>query len=40
MATGMFVVAGMVAKTVAGPGVILSFLVAAIAAIFSGIRLF
>ncbi|XP_065559610.1 solute carrier family 7 member 14-like isoform X2 [Artemia franciscana] len=36
VATGMFVVAGMVAKTVAGPGVILSFLVAAIAAIFSG----
>lgn len=34
--TGMYLVAGMVAKTIAGPGVILSFLIAAIASIFSG----
>lgn len=32
----MYLVAGMVAKTIAGPGVILSFLIAAIASIFSG----
>lgn len=34
--TGMYLVAGMVAKSIAGPGVILSFLIAAIASIFSG----
>lgn len=34
--TGMYLVAGMVAKTIAGPGVILSFFIAAIASIFSG----
>lgn len=32
----MYLVAGMVAKTIAGPGVILSFLIAAVASIFSG----
>ncbi|KAK8392281.1 hypothetical protein O3P69_017695 [Scylla paramamosain] len=35
--TGMYLVAGMVAKTIAGPGVILSFTIAAIASIFSGV---
>ncbi|XP_076032489.1 putative cationic amino acid transporter [Oratosquilla oratoria] len=34
--TGMYLVAGMVAKNVAGPGVILSFIIAAVASIFSG----
>lgn len=34
--TGMYLVAGMVAKNIAGPGVILSFIIAAIASIFSG----
>lgn len=34
--TGMYLVAGMVARTIAGPGVVLSFLIAAIASIFSG----
>ncbi|KAI7815696.1 cationic amino acid transporter [Rhyzopertha dominica] len=34
--TGMYLVAGMVAKNVAGPGVIVSFVIAAIASIFSG----
>lgn len=34
--TGMYVVAGLVAKTMAGPGVILSFIVAAVASILSG----
>ncbi len=34
--TGMYVVAGLVARDVAGPGVILSFVVAAIASILSG----
>ncbi|KAF7276145.1 hypothetical protein GWI33_009842, partial [Rhynchophorus ferrugineus] len=33
--TGMYLVAGMVAKNVAGPGVIISFIIAAIASIFS-----
>ncbi|XP_060517879.1 probable cationic amino acid transporter isoform X2 [Cylas formicarius] len=34
--TGMYLVAGMVAKNWAGPGVIISFIIAAIASIFSG----
>ena len=34
--TGMYVVAGLVAKNVAGPGVIFSFMIAAIASIMSG----
>ena len=34
--TGMYLVAGMVAKDIAGPGVILSFTIAALASIFSG----
>ncbi|KAI8122878.1 putative cationic amino acid transporter [Lucilia cuprina] len=34
--TGMYLVAGMVAKNIAGPGVIISFIIAAIASIFSG----
>lgn len=34
--TGMYLVAGMVAKSIAGPGVVLSFFIAAIASIFSG----
>lgn len=34
--TGMYLVAGMVASNIAGPGVVLSFLIAAIASIFSG----
>ncbi|XP_071451542.1 solute carrier family 7 member 14-like [Hetaerina americana] len=34
--TGMYLVAGMVAKNVAGPGVIFSFIIAAVASIFSG----
>lgn len=34
--TGMYLVAGMVAKKVAGPGVIISFIIAAVASIFSG----
>lgn len=32
----MYLVAGMVASNIAGPGVVLSFLIAAIASIFSG----
>ncbi|XP_065364572.1 high affinity cationic amino acid transporter 1 [Calliphora vicina] len=34
--TGMYLVAGMVAKNIAGPGVIISFVIAAVASIFSG----
>lgn len=34
--TGMYLVAGMVARSVAGPGVVFSFIIAAIASIFSG----
>ncbi|XP_020285104.1 cationic amino acid transporter 2 [Pseudomyrmex gracilis] len=34
--TGMYLVAGMVAYRVAGPGVVISFIIAAIASIFSG----
>ncbi|XP_058792724.1 probable cationic amino acid transporter isoform X2 [Phymastichus coffea] len=34
--TGMYLVAGMVARSVAGPGVVVSFIIAAIASIFSG----
>lgn len=34
--TGMYLVAGMVARTIAGPGVVLSFFIAAVASIFSG----
>ncbi|XP_022914356.1 solute carrier family 7 member 14 isoform X2 [Onthophagus taurus] len=34
--TGMYLVAGMVARRVAGPGVVISFIIAAIASIFSG----
>ncbi|XP_055306357.1 probable cationic amino acid transporter isoform X2 [Sitodiplosis mosellana] len=34
--TGMYLVAGMVARSIAGPGVVLSFFIAAIASIFSG----
>ncbi|XP_055605639.1 probable cationic amino acid transporter [Uranotaenia lowii] len=33
--TGMYLVAGMVARNIAGPGVILSFIIAAVASIFS-----
>lgn len=36
--TGMYLVAGMVAKNYAGPGVIFSFIIAAVASIFSGKR--
>uniref|UniRef100_T1IVD4 Cationic amino acid transporter C-terminal domain-containing protein n=1 Tax=Strigamia maritima TaxID=126957 RepID=T1IVD4_STRMM len=35
--TGMYLVAGMVAHKFAGPGVVLSFMIAAIASIFSGV---
>lgn len=34
--TGMYLVAGMVAHNVAGPAVVLSFIVAAVASLFSG----
>ncbi|XP_059224002.1 high affinity cationic amino acid transporter 1 [Stomoxys calcitrans] len=34
--TGMYLVAGMVAKNIAGPGVVISFVIAALASIFSG----
>ncbi|CAD7086537.1 unnamed protein product [Hermetia illucens] len=34
--TGMYLVAGMVAKNIAGPGVVFSFFIAAVASIFSG----
>ncbi|XP_052866671.1 probable cationic amino acid transporter [Anopheles cruzii] len=34
--TGMYLVAGMVARNIAGPGVVLSFFIAAVASIFSG----
>lgn len=34
--TGMYLVAGMVARKYAGPGVIVSFMIAAMASIFSG----
>ncbi|XP_014228432.1 probable cationic amino acid transporter [Trichogramma pretiosum] len=34
--TGMYLVAGMVARAVAGPGVVVSFFIAALASIFSG----
>lgn len=37
--TGMYLVAGMVAKNVAGPGVVISFVIAAVASIFSGMPL-
>lgn len=33
----MYLVAGMVARNIAGPGVVLSFVIAAVASIFSGI---
>ncbi|KAM4534431.1 putative cationic amino acid transporter [Odontesthes bonariensis] len=35
--TGMYVVSGLVAKAMAGPGVILSFIIAAVASILSGV---
>ncbi|GFR01714.1 hypothetical protein TNCT_329391 [Trichonephila clavata] len=35
--TGMYLVAGMVAHKVAGPSVVMSFIVAAVASLFSGI---
>lgn len=34
--TGMYLVCGMVAKNIAGPGVVFSFIIAAVASIFSG----
>ncbi|GBO06108.1 hypothetical protein AVEN_156342-1 [Araneus ventricosus] len=34
--TGMYLVAGMVAQRVAGPSVVMSFIVAAVASLFSG----
>lgn len=39
MGTGMYVVSGMVAREMAGPGVILSFLIAAAASLLSGKKL-
>lgn len=36
MGTGMYVVSGMVAREMAGPGVVLSFLIAAAASLLSG----
>ena len=35
--TGMYLVAGMVAKTIAGPAVVLSYLIAGLAALLSGL---
>lgn len=35
--TGMYLVAGMVARNVAGPGVVMSFIIAAVASLFSGV---
>ncbi|XP_076358317.1 putative cationic amino acid transporter [Tachypleus tridentatus] len=35
--TGMYLVVGMVARNVAGPGIILSFIIAAVASLFSGV---
>lgn len=40
MGTGMYVVSGMVAREMAGPGVILSFLIAAAASLLSGKNFF
>lgn len=34
--TGMYLVSGMVARNVAGPGVVISFIIAALASVFSG----
>lgn len=37
VATGMYLVAGMVASKIAGPGVVVSFVIAALASLFSGL---